>query len=120
MARSIALVDEGSELTPMARKRTVSINVKAVPRAARDEIVGWLDGVLKIRVAAPPQDGRANAALETLLAAALGLRKSAVRVAAGHGSARKRVEIEGIERADLERRLAAAGFSLVASGKAAD
>ena len=108
------------ELTPVAKERPVSISVKAVPRAARDEIVGWLDGALKIRVAAPPQDGRANAALESLLAATLGLRRSAVRVAAGHGSARKRVEIDGIERAELERRLAAAGFSLVASGKAAD
>jgi uncharacterized protein len=111
---------KGRELTPVARERPVSINVKAVPRAARDEIVGWLDGALKVRIAAPPQDGRANAALEALLAAALGLRKSAVRVAAGHGSARKRVEIDGVERAELERRLAVAGFSLVASGKAAD
>ena len=104
----------------MARERTVSISVKAVPRAARDEIVGWLDGALKIRVAAAPQDGRANSALEALLAAVLGLRKSAVRVAAGHGSARKRVEIAGIDRPELERRLATAGFSLVASGGAAD
>jgi hypothetical protein len=39
-----------------------------------------------------------------------------VRVAAGHGSARKRVEIDGIDRADLERRLAVAGISVVASG----
>ena len=104
----------------MAKERPVSISVKAVPRAARDEIVGWLDGALKIRIAAPPADGRANAALETLLAATLGLRRSAVRVAAGHGSARKRVEIDGIDRADLERRLAAAGISVVASGQAAD
>jgi uncharacterized protein YggU (UPF0235/DUF167 family) len=102
------------------KARPLSINVKAVPRAARDEIVGWLDGALKIRVAAAPQDGRANEALQSLLAATLGLRKSAVRVAAGHGSARKRVEIEGIERAELERRLAAAGFSLVASAKRPD
>jgi uncharacterized protein (TIGR00251 family) len=104
----------------VTKERPVSISVKAVPRAARDEIVGWLDGALKIRVAAPPQDGRANAALESLLAATLGLRKSAVRVAAGHGSARKRVEIEGIQRAEIDRRLADAGFALVASGKAAD
>jgi hypothetical protein len=120
MASSTALVDEERELTPVARERTVSIHVKAVPRAKRDEIVGWLDGALKIRVAAAPQDGRANAALETLLASSLGLRKSAVRVAAGYGSTRKRVEIDGIDRAELERRLATAGFSLVASGKAPD
>ena len=96
------------------------MSVKVIPRAARDQIVGWRDGALRIRIAAPPEDGRANASLVALLAATLGLRKSAVRVAAGHGSARKRIEIGGIERAELERRLSAAGFPLVASGQAAD
>jgi uncharacterized protein YggU (UPF0235/DUF167 family) len=91
-----------------------------VPRASRDEIVGWLDGALKIRVAAPPEDGRANAALEAVLAGVLGLPKRAVRVAAGHGSARKRVEIEGLDRLEVERRLAAAGISGVASRGAPD
>jgi uncharacterized protein len=63
-----------------------------------------------VRVAAPPEAGRANAALEALLAAALGVRKTAVRVAAGHASTRKRVEIEGLAPEDLARRLRAAGF----------
>jgi uncharacterized protein len=120
MASSASTRERADELTPVPRERPVSISVKAIPRAARDEIVGWRDGVLRIRVAAPPQDGRANAALEALLAAMLGLRKSAVHVATGHASARKRVEIDGIDRAELDRRLAAAGFSLVASGGAAD
>jgi len=104
----------------VSRSRPLSINVKAVPRAARDEIVGWLGDALKVRVMAPPQDGRANAAIESLLATSLGIRKSAVRVAAGHGSARKRVEIEGLERVEVERRLAAAGVPGVASRGAAD
>ena len=82
-----------------------TLRVKVVPRAARDEIVGWLDGALKVRVAAIPEAGRANAALEALLALALGIRKSAVRVAAGHASTRKRVEIDGLNQAELERRL---------------
>ena len=89
-----------------------AISVKAVPRAARDEIVGWLGDALKVRVAAPPQDGRANAALESLLAAALGLRRGAVRVTAGHAGARKRVEIDGLDRGEIERRLAAAGVGV--------
>jgi uncharacterized protein len=81
-----------------------------VPRAARDEIVGWLGGALKVRVTMAPEAGRANAAVEELLAAALGIRKSAVRIAAGHSTARKRVEIDGLAQQDLERRLRAAGF----------
>ena len=81
------------------------IAVKVVPRAARDEIVGWLDGVLKVRVTAPPQDGRANRALEALLAAALSLKKNAVSVASGQASAHKRVAITGLDRAEIVRRL---------------
>jgi uncharacterized protein (TIGR00251 family) len=85
-----------------------TIAVKVVPRAARDQIVGWLGGALKVRIAAPPTDGRANAALESLLAAALGLPRKAVHVASGHGAARKLVEVEGLERAEVERLLGAA------------
>lgn len=84
-----------------------TIAVKVVPRAAADEIVGWLDDdVLKVRIQAPPQDGRANKALEALLASALGLRKGAVTVAAGFGSARKRVAIAGLSREEIVSRLA--------------
>ena len=81
------------------------IAVKVVPRAAQDEIVGWLGGVLKVRVMAPPQDGRANRALEVLLATQLRLKKSAVTVAAGLASARKRVAIEGLTRDEIIRRI---------------
>ena len=82
------------------------IAVKVVPRAATDGVVGWLDGALKVRVAAPPEDGRANRAVEALLAARLGLKKRAVRVASGHGSAHKRVSVAGLDRDEIVRRLA--------------
>ena len=82
------------------------IGVKVVPNASRAEIVGWRDGVLKVRVAAPPEAGKANRALEELLAASLGLKKKAVTVAAGHASPRKRVAIEGLDRDEIDRRLA--------------
>jgi hypothetical protein len=81
------------------------IAVKVVPRAARDEIVGWQGGALKVRVTAPPQDGRANRALEGLIAAALDLQKGAVSVASGRASVRKRVAVEGLERDEILRRL---------------
>jgi uncharacterized protein YggU (UPF0235/DUF167 family) len=80
-----------------------------VPRAARDEIVGWLGDALKVRVAAVPEGGRANAALEAVLAAALGVRKADVRVTTGHTSTRKLVAIEGLERSEIDRRLESAG-----------
>ena len=84
------------------------IAVKVVPRAAKDEIVGWLEGALKVRVQAPPEDGRANRALEELLAEALSLKKNAVTVAAGRASARKRVAISGLTREEILRRLGGA------------
>lgn len=83
------------------------IAVKVVPRAARDEIVGWLEDELKVRVSAPPEDGRANRALEALLAAALELKKTAVVVSAGASSPRKRVAITGLPRDEILRRLEA-------------
>ena len=70
----------------MTAEPVTELAVKVVPRSAKDEIVGWLGGALKVRVMAPPQDGRANRALEQLLATALGLKKNAVIVAAGSSS----------------------------------
>lgn len=83
----------------------VTIGLKVVPRAASDDIVGWTGDVLKVRVTAPPQDGRANAAVEALLAEALGVKKRAVSIVTGHASAHKRVRIEGLDRAAVERLL---------------
>lgn len=87
------------------------IRVRLTPRAARDAIVGWQDGVLRVRVTAPPVEGRANAALERLLAGALGLPKSAVRVVAGAQSRDKTVAVEGIAQEEALRRLGEAGRS---------
>jgi uncharacterized protein (TIGR00251 family) len=80
------------------------IQVKVVPKASRDEIAGWLGDRLKIRVSAPPERGKANAAVEKLLAETLGLPPSAVRVVAGATTPLKAVEIdaaEGVVRARL-------------------
>jgi uncharacterized protein (TIGR00251 family) len=72
------------------------VQVYVQPRASRTEIVGVLDGWLKVRLAAPPVDGGANKALVEFLAARLGVAKSAIRIAAGQASRRKIVEIDGM------------------------
>lgn len=64
---------------------------------------GW-----KARIAAPPERGKANRALEALLAEALGVRRERVAVVAGGGSRHKIVEVEGLEAPELVRRLEAA------------
>ena len=85
--------------------RTVRIAVKAVPGAKRDQIVGRLGDRLKIRVAAPPEDGKANQAVRALLADALGVRARDVRLVSGHSSAEKIVEVSGADEAAVKRLL---------------
>ena len=80
--------------------------VRLTPRGGRDAIDGWASGpdgrpYLKVRVSAPPVEGDANAALTGLLAKALGVSKSSVRIAAGQTGRLKSVEVEGLDPAGL-------------------
>ena len=81
------------------------LKVKVVPGASRDELTGWLGDALKVRVSAPPEKGKANAAVCKLLAQQHGLPKGAVTVVQGHGSARKRLRVDGVDTAALQARL---------------
>jgi uncharacterized protein YggU (UPF0235/DUF167 family) len=87
----------------------IRLQVKVVPGSSRACIAGWLGETLRVRVTAPPERGKANAAVEALLASALELAPDAVRIVAGHGSARKIVELEGLSEAELRGRLARSG-----------
>jgi len=77
----------------------VVVPVRLTPKSGRDEIAGLEDfgseTVLKVRVRAVPEDGRANTALEKLIAKWLGLPPSAVKVAHGGKSRLKQVAIDG-------------------------
>ncbi len=83
------------------------IAVRLSPRASRDEIGGFepaADGageVLRVRVTAPPVDGRANTALTRLLAKRLGVARGAVTIVGGQSSRRKVVAVEGLSLAEL-------------------
>ncbi len=85
------------------------IRVRLTPRATRDQIADWQGDVLRVHVTAPPVEGRANAALERLLAGALGLPKSAVRVVSGARGRDKTVAIEGASREEVIGRLGSEG-----------
>jgi uncharacterized protein (TIGR00251 family) len=65
---------------------TIRIEVKAQPGASRTELAGLKDGRLKVRIAAAPEDGKANAELCRFLAAALGCPKGSVAVLRGEKS----------------------------------
>lgn len=91
----------------MTRKNFVTsrLEVYVQPRASRTEVAGVHDGRIKIRLAAPPVDGAANAELVGFVASRLGVAKSKVRVVAGDASRRKMLEIEGVDPETLRRRL---------------
>jgi len=72
----------------------VLIRIKAVPGAARSQIAGVLGDRLKVRVAAPPEHGKANAAIIKLLANALGVSAGKIRIERGHTSQVKTVRLE--------------------------
>ncbi len=83
----------------------VEIIVKVVTNASRDRIVGPLGDALKIQVAAPPERGRANAAVERLLAKALGVKQKDVSVARGMSNPRKVVLVRGVAIERIQDRL---------------
>ena len=70
--------------------------VRVTPRAGRDGIDGVVDGRLRVRVAAAPVDGAPNAAIERLVAEALGIRPSSVATIRGATSRLRVIEIKGL------------------------
>ncbi|MGD2217311.1 MAG: DUF167 family protein [Gemmatimonadales bacterium] len=80
----------------------VCFEVRAQPRASRTEVAGAHGEAIKIRLAAPPVEGAANAELVAFLAKQLGVSKSAVRVIKGKRGRDKVVQVEGISRADVQ------------------
>ena len=88
---------------------TARLSVHLTPRSSREEIVGFQEDALRVRVTAPPARDRANRALERLLARRLDLRPSAVRVVSGHTVRQKVVEVEGLEEAEVRSRLGGDG-----------
>ena len=80
----------------------VTLNVKVVPGAKADRVVGrYADGI-KVQVTAPPEGGKANEAVVALLAQALGLKPRCVQLLRGHGNPRKVVALQEIDLAALQ------------------
>jgi len=84
---------------------TAELRVRLQPRASRSEVTGERDGAVLVRVTAPPVDGKANAALCTLLARMAGVAPSRVSVVRGATGRNKVVRVEGLDLAALRARL---------------
>lgn len=79
--------------------------VRVVPRASKNEIAGRVGDAIKVRLTAPPVDGKANQALVAFLAQKLGVRKNQVEIVAGETSRNKVVCVLGLSPAEVEERL---------------
>lgn len=84
----------------------IRFRVRVTPRARSSGLGAVTDGILSVRVAAPPLDGRANDALRDFLARVLNVRGSSVQISSGDRSRHKIVEVRGITRIEALRRLA--------------
>jgi uncharacterized protein (TIGR00251 family) len=84
----------------------VVVHVHVLPRSGRTEIAGLHGDALKVRVGAPPVDGRATEAARVEVAHALGVAPSTVVVVGGERSRLKRFRVDGLDAAEAERRLA--------------
>jgi uncharacterized protein (TIGR00251 family) len=75
----------------------VVIQVHVQPGAGRTAVVGRHGDALKVKVAAPPAEGRANDAVVALLAETLGVKPAAVSVVSGATSRSKRIRVDGVD-----------------------
>lgn len=83
----------------------VTFHVRVVPRASRSEIVGFRDGALRVRIAAPPVDGAANAELIRLLAKKFGVARSDIEIVSGETSKNKRIKIANLSKSNFAENL---------------
>jgi uncharacterized protein (TIGR00251 family) len=84
---------------------TVVLRIHVQPGAGRSAATGRYGDALKIRVAAPPEGGRANQASVALIASLFGVKESQVELVGGQSSRAKRVRIEGVHLPELRRLL---------------
>jgi len=78
------------------------IKVRVVPRSSRNQIIGVEDGIFKIKLTAPPVDGKANKALIEFLAKKLGLAKGSVEIVSGERSRQKSIRIHGLPQKEVD------------------
>jgi uncharacterized protein (TIGR00251 family) len=95
------------KLTGDSHKNASWLRLRVYPNASRNEITGFTDGILQVKVAAPPVKGKANKELADFLRQALGVSKSSLTIVKGHTSRNKVMAIDGLSQETVEKRLAA-------------
>jgi uncharacterized protein (TIGR00251 family) len=90
----------------MADFQTLILHVKVVPGASRNRVAGLYGDGIKIQTSAPPEAGKANAAVTAILAQFLGLKRDQVQLASAPANPHKQFRISGLSAAQLAAKLA--------------
>jgi len=89
----------------MPTEKSVRITVRVQPNAKRNEIVRFEDGVLYLRISAPPLRGKANQALLAFLSDILGVSKSRLSIEKGMTSRMKIIAVQGIGEGEVRKKV---------------
>ena len=81
------------------------ISLKVYPNASRNEVIGFTEGVLRVRIAASPVKGKANRELLAFLSQLLGVSQGSLAIVKGHTSRNKTVAVSGLSQEELLKRL---------------
>ena len=81
------------------------LKVRVQPRASRNQVDGFEEDTLRVRVTAPPTDGQANDGVITLLSKTLGVSKSRLEIVRGHSSRNKLVSVETLTEQEVRGRI---------------
>ena len=86
---------------------SIVLKIRLIPRASKNEVVGFSLEILKVRVCAPPIEGRASRDLAKLLSRVLGVSAGDIQIVKGQHSRNKLVTIQGLTRKEVLSRLGA-------------
>ncbi len=81
------------------------ISLRVYPNAARNELVGFVDGIWRVKISAPPVKGKANRELIAFLSQLLCVNKNSLTILKGHTTRNKVVAIEGLSQEEVTKRL---------------
>jgi uncharacterized protein (TIGR00251 family) len=90
-------------ISPHSSETRISIHV--YPNAPRNQVVGLRDGVLAVKIAAPPLRGQANRELVAFLSQLLGVSKSRLAIIRGHTSRNKLISVSGLTKEEVIKKL---------------
>ena len=82
-----------------------NITVKVYPNSSRNELAGFVDGVLRVKIAEPPVRDKANRELVVFLSERLGVSKSSITILKGHSSRNKLIAVSGLSQKEVMERL---------------